>query len=141
MKIYRWQILEDFDPNKDYGIRVSPRIQKILSLMKKENTILSREFVDSNKDTIRGFLRTKTDTAVRRAVETTLATGVQINLIKKIKGPNNDKISYEEFCKIPEVEYWLSQLNGSNVKNIKEHRGKGTKGLYSYKLWNFHTWM
>jgi len=143
MKVYQWHVVERFDPKKDYGTNIPPRVRGILSLLKKNETMLSREFVEINKDKIKEFLRVKTDRAVTKAVETSFTVGVQIGVIKKLKGPNDGRIPYEEFCRIPDVSYWISQLNPSNIKNINSKRSKkmGTRSIYGYKLWSFHCWM
>ncbi|MCH8915769.1 MAG: tyrosine-type recombinase/integrase [Thaumarchaeota archaeon] len=143
MKMYQWQIVHEFDPKKDYAQRIPPRIGGILSLLKKDETLLSREFTEKNKEKIIEFLRVKTDRAVQKAVEAAFAVGVKIGIIRKLKGPNDGRIPYEEFCKIPQVSYWLSQLNSSNIKNLNvpKSRRLGTRGIYAYKLWNFHCWL
>ena len=143
MNIYRWQIIEAFDPKKDYGQRVAPRIQGILSLLKKDQTILSRDFFESNKDQIKKFLRVKTDRAAQKAVEASFAAGFKIGILQKLKGPNDDRIPFEDFCKIHNVAYWRSQLRDSNIKNLKLPSSEklGTKGTYSYNLWDFHCWL
>jgi len=143
LKIYRWQVDEEFDPEKYYGQRIPPRVRGIFSLFKKGQVYLSRDFCESNKDQIKEFLPTKTDRAAKKAVEVSFPFAVKIGIMKKIKGPNDDRISYEDFCKIPDVKYWLLQLNSSNIKNLRlpSSNNLGTRGIYSYKLWSFHCWL
>lgn len=143
MKTYHWHVVEEFDPKKDYGQRIPPRIQGILSLLQKDQTLLSRDFFESNKDKIKEFLQTKTDRAAHKAVEASFPVGVKIGIIKKLKGPNDGRISFEDFCNIPEVKYWLLQLRCSNIKNLILPSSKklGTRGIYAYKLWSFHCWL
>ena len=143
MKTYRWQVIEEFDPKKDYGQWISPRNRRILSLLKKDKIYLSKDFRQSHKQQILEFLRVKNDRAVQKAVESSFGLGFKIGVLKKIKGPHDDRISFEDFCKIPEVDYWRSQLSGSNIKYLKlpSSKYKGTKYTYPYNLWDFHCWL
>jgi len=143
LKVYRWKIVEDFNSQRDYGKKIAPRIRGVLSLLEKDQILLSREFIEINKDKIMQFVRVKTDKAVQKAVEASFTVGVEIGMIKKLKGPSDGRIPHEEFCKIPDVSYWISQLNPSNIKNLHSKRSAkmGTRSIYSYKLWNFHCWL
>ena len=35
----------------------------------------------------------------------------------------------------------MEQLNTANIKNVKHHKSRGTRGQYSYRLWKFHDWL
>ena len=50
--------------------------------------------------------------------------------------------SLHAFCRMPCIKYWRSQLNSSNIKNLKtKARQGGTKKCYTYGLFNFHKWL
>ena len=50
--------------------------------------------------------------------------------------------SLDIFCRLPCIEYWRSQLNSSNIKNLKTTSVQGgTKRCYTYGLFNFHKWL
>ncbi|MCZ6584278.1 MAG: hypothetical protein O6746_05165, partial [Thaumarchaeota archaeon] len=80
MKTYRWQVIEEFDPKKDYGQWISPRNRRILSLLKKDKIYLSKDFRQSHKQQILEFLRVKNDRAVQKAVESSFGLGFKIGV-------------------------------------------------------------
>ena len=55
---------------------------------------------------------------------------------------NLGNISFDDFCKLDSIKYWRQQLNGANIKNIKnESQLGGTRNTYTYGLLEFHNWL
>ena len=58
-------------------------------------------------------------------------------------GTRSKDDSLQNFCSMPCIEYWRSQLHSSNIKNLKTESAQrgGTKRCYTYGLFGFHKWL
>jgi len=51
------------------------------------------------------------------------------------------QISFQNFCKLESVSFFMSQLRGNKRRNTIPKSIVSTKKNYLYSLWNFHYWL
>ncbi len=131
-----YQVLERFDPDKNYEIRIPPRYLKFFSLLKEGDVISPIEFTHSNHGNLGTRETSSFDTSLW-IVKTGLSHGLQMGLVKKVE---LHPMSFKDFCKLETVEYFTNQLRGSKFKNIKSKQ-YSTQSQYLYRLWEFNNWI
>jgi len=52
-KIY--QVIQEFDPTKDYGISIRPKEAQCLSLLRKGQSVIQKQFVEDNQNKFKSF--------------------------------------------------------------------------------------
>jgi len=132
-----WQVLEDFDEKKYTGTdQIAPRMIHVLSCMKKGDTISTCKMIDIQKKMkLTKIITSKTTCSL------SIRFAKNLGILQEILPEGIPKTSFDDFCKIHEVDYWRKQLNTTNVKNIKLTKDMGTRGQYSYKVWRFDNWL
>ncbi|HEY4680331.1 MAG TPA: hypothetical protein VIH04_03590 [Nitrosarchaeum sp.] len=83
-----YQVMDKFDPDKDYPVKIRKGIALCLSMMKKGETIRSSEFAQKHHKKL-----TKKDNALAsiQAVSLNIRTGKKIGVIKEV---NTEPISF-----------------------------------------------
>lgn len=135
MKTY--QVVKQFDSSKDYGISIRPQFAKCLGVMKKGETINSKEFSKKHKNEF--TTRRNTEEANLAVVEHTVSLGKKLGILKEI--PNESKpILFTDFCNLDTVSNFRDQLRGSNRTNTKSNTN-GTRDTYTRHLHYFNNWI
>ncbi|MGI0057949.1 MAG: tyrosine-type recombinase/integrase [Nitrosarchaeum sp.] len=129
-KVY--QVIQEFDHSQDYPIPVSKKEAACLSILKKGQILTQKQFLDENKTKFKPF------NIYQRLVCITFGTGENIGILKNIPPKFTE---FEEFCKQETVAYFIRQLRGSKMKNLKEPGLSSTQKNYTYALWRFSNWL
>jgi len=134
----QYQVLELYNPQKDYGKKVQTRFCKVLSLLVPGTIVTQDELVQTwNKE----FKKSQTkDSNTIWLVSRAFRLGKSIGILKERE---DLRLPYEEFCKLESVSYYAKQLRGSKIKNL-QRRNKyeySTRIQYLYKLWDFNNYL
>lgn len=130
-----YQVLENFDSDKDYQIKIQPRFLKFFSLLNKGETINPTEYANENHKSLG-----TNDTSLGNSlwiVKTGLSHGIKMGIVKKV---DLYPISFQDFCQLETVDYFANQLRGGKFKNVKSKQ-YSTRSQYLYKLWEFNNWL
>ena len=132
------EILEDFDPNKNYKIHIRKQIVAVLLKLEKGKQYKLAELIAENDGL---FTKQKNLRNTRDVYKQAMRVGRNIGIIKDvIKTP----ISFENFCKLDTVFYMRRQLKQTKFQNPQaktKHSGGGTRRSYSFLLWHFNNWL
>lgn len=132
------QVLENFDPEKDYSIKIRKQVKDALMLLEKGKTYRLNDLVLKYD----GKLSKKKNLVNTRSIfKHMMRDGKAIGIIEELK---KDPISFENFCSLDTVSYMRRQLAETKYKHKEakvKHSGGGTKRNYSLHLWNFNTWL
>jgi integrase len=133
-------VLEEFDPKKDYGVKIKPQYKKCLAVLKKGQRINPHEFVNAHLNEFteksHGF---KTN---RTLIYHSFTIGRRIGMLQQLTLEETGySISYDKFCRLESMQHFMSQLKGNSYKNLKTNRMGGTAGTYSSWLWKFNEWL
>jgi len=130
----QFQVLETFDPNRDYGVSIQPRFHECFKHFERGQIITQSEFTEKHL----------TESEKSRSnwlwiVNHGFRLGTEIGILKEVlKNP----ISFKEFYQLESVQYYASQLKGSRYKNLHPKRKiHSTKEQYLYRLWEFNNWL
>ena len=131
-----YEVIQEYDPDKNYQIHITPTIAKYLSLLKKGQKIEPRKFIEDN---IKGATTKATAKSAERMIYRGLGIGKKLGLLKNL---DIYPISFKDFCRLESIEYCASQLKGTNYKHLTAGSNDwSTRKLYLYKLWNFNNWL
>jgi len=129
-KVY--QVIQEYDPAQEYGVRVYPKEAKCLAILRKGQVLTQKQFLDENS-------KFKSFKIYQRLVNLTFGTGEKIGVLKKIPAKAT---AFEEFCKQETVAYCIRQLRGCKFKNLKQTSNfSSTQKSYAYSLWRFSNWL
>lgn len=134
------EVIEEFDPTKDYGIEIRKQYRMCLSVLKKGEKINPNEFIQNhlNKFT-HGTKSFKTN---REAVYHAFWIGKKIGILKSLPQEESGVyISFDDFCNLDSVSYFIDQLRESRYRNVTPGKGTGTRDAYAYRLWRFDRWL
>ena len=133
-----FEVLEDFDPSKLGKINATPSILQCLKLFKKGDIISPKKFAESNGK----FLtkRSSKFSATLYTVDRSIQIAKKLGLLTVF---DERPISYADFCQLESVQYFLSQLRGSKLKNLKADGMKEntTKRSYVQQIYRFNNWL
>lgn len=132
-----FQVLERFDPKKDYGVKIQPRFSKCLGLLQKGQVVSQIPFarVHQSELTTRKDSFANSEWIVRKSFQ----LGQKIGVINEV---DDFPISFWEFCLFETVEYYSRQLKCKPYKNLKTKRKlHSTREQYLYRLWDFNKWI
>lgn len=134
------EVIEEFDPVKDYGIEIRKQYRMCLSVLKKGQKINPNEFIKSNLNRFtHGKKSFKTN---REAVYHAFWIGKKVGILKPLSreesGVHN---SFDNFCNPESVSYFIDQHRESRYRNLTAVKGTGTRYAYGYLLWRFDTWL
>lgn len=116
----KYNVLENYDPEKDYGIKIQGRLEKCLKLLNKGETVSQSETNQRFQKQLGKDGEFNEDT-VRWLISRGFSVGEKIGLLEQLDKP---AISFKEFCELETVEYFAKQLRGSKFKNLKKPANK-----------------
>jgi len=132
------EILEDFDPDKDYKTHIRKQIMIVLSKLEKNKRYTLAELIQENDGII---TKKKNIKSTRDVYKQAMKIGKEIGIIKEvISAP----ISFDNFCELDTVSYMRRQLKQTKFKNPQaktKHSGGGTRRSYTLSLWHFNNWL
>ncbi len=124
-KIY--QVIEAFDPKKDYGVHFAQRFKISLNTFQKGEEFRTRDIVN------------KLPKSNQTYAYDTITLGTRLGLFKLL---DNTPIEFKDFCDLETVSYFSQQLRDCKFKHKQvSSKAQSTKQLYLYKLWNFNNWL
>lgn len=133
------EVIKEYDPKRDYGIYIRPQYARVLSILKKGEKINPDEFIKQNQNK---FTRKNSFNTARGAIYHAITKGKKIGVLKKLPQEKSGvPISFDNFCKLQTISYWMKQLRTTRYKNIKPPKNAGTGPTYAYRVWNFNTWL
>jgi len=132
------EILNDFNPDKNYKIHIRKQISLVLSKLEKGSQYQLAELIDEWD----GIVTKKKNLASTRDVfKQVMRVGKDIGIIKEVI---HEPISFDNFCKLDTVSYMRRQLKQTKFRNEEaktKHSGGGTRRSYTLLLWHFNTWL
>jgi hypothetical protein len=132
------QVIKEFEPSVDYGIKISDQVSQCLSALKKGEEFTINDFVNKhfNEFTTRKVSKNTNQCLAYKA----FGIGEKIGLIQEAESKG---LTLDEFVKLESVEYFLEHYSKSRYKNISsgKHGFGGTQRAYSYALKNFNNWL
>lgn len=132
-------VQNEFDPKKDYGIKIRPQYAKCLELLRKDEKINQKDFAESHGHQ---FTTDKNPKSKEEAVRHSFVIGRKIGILRPLsKEESGIPISYSDFKKLETVSYFIKQHKTSRYKNIKPERISGTGDTYANRLWAFNNWL
>lgn len=134
------KVVEEFDSSKNYGIKIRPQFGKVLSTLKKNQLVNPDEFINENLDK---FTKGKRSFETNRLlIYHAFGIGKKIGILKPMSHKDiSNTISFDDFCKLETVSYFIQQLRGSRFKNLKKTKMGSTQYAYANKLWAFNNWL
>lgn len=138
MNLKTYQIIDTFDPSKDYGIHIKKGVAKQLAVLKKGEMVDSGEFLRINASILNPKAK---PLSWQKHVSATLAVGVKIGILQQV---DLNPISFRDFCKLDGINYLKEQLRGHQYQNLtpQDPMGLGsTQRTYIYALYRFNNWL
>jgi len=135
-----YNVVTEFDQCKGYGIKIRKQFAKCLSVMKQGQKINPEEFIKEHLDEF--TLKKVSYKSNQSLVYHSLSIGVTIGMLEPVSQEElGIAISFDDFCKLKTISYFLDQLKGSQYRNVDPKKQMGTANCYAYRLWNFNTWI
>lgn len=127
MRAKTYQVIESFDPKKDYGIKFPNRFKTALLDFKPGEEFRPRDIAN------------KLPVSNQTLAYDTITLGIKIGILKQIE---TEPTAFNDFCKLDTVSYCADQLRGSKYKHQEvKSSNQSTRKLYLYKLWRFNNWV
>ena len=127
----QFQVLENFDPNKNYPINVQTRFKKCIALFKQGDILTQVEFAKQHQEEL-GIRVKGNESNALWITRKGFQIGQKIGIIKEVE---IHSISFKDFCQFETVVYFAKQLRGVRYKNLKvTKKCHSTKEQYLYKL-------
>jgi hypothetical protein len=135
-----YNVIEDFDTKKDYGIKIKNQYRKCLETLRKGDKVNPHEFTTKHLNEF--TTKPRLFQTNRMLTYHSFAIGKKIGMMVE-SDPQEKGIAmpYDEFCKLETIQYHSDQLRGSRYKNIDPKKLVGTASAYSYRLWHFNNWI
>ena len=138
MPTKHFEILENYDPSKHDKTGITPRIENCLNLFKKGDIISPSQFAEANIP----FLTSSSSklNTVKNTVDTSIQIAKKLGIISLV---NENPITYADFQNLDSVQYFVSQLRGSKMKNLESNSIKDntTKRHYVQQVYHFNNWL
>jgi hypothetical protein len=132
-------VVEEFDPDKSYPIKIRPQYARILSSFQKGQKINPKEYINDNQSL---FTKKGTQKAVAGAIYHALTLGRKIAVLRDLTDAEaGAPISFDDFCRLETVQYFINQHKGSRYRNLNPKYQTGTAFRYSDNLWKFNNWL
>ena len=137
-KYYR--VINEFDTKKDYGIKIRKQYANCLASFRKGDKINPEEFITEH---LNEFTLHKVSVKSNQAlVYHAISSGLRMGILEPVSQEElGIAISYDEFCKLETVAYFIEQLRGSQYRNVDPKKSAGTANCYAYLLWHFNNWL
>ena len=132
------EILEEFDPNKNYKTHVRKQIAMVLSKLEKDKQYKLVELIEEYDGVV---TKKKNLASTRDVFKQAIKIGKEIGIIKEVV---DVPISFDNFCELDTVSYMRRQLKQTKFRNPQaktKHSGGGTRRSYSLSLWHFNNWL
>ena len=132
------QVIEEYNPDKEYSIPIRNQVANCLSLMKKGEQFRTFDFAREHIHELSS--KNKFDTA-RYVVTHSLRVARKIGMIEEIEENHS---SFAEFCQLETVLHLKSQLRGSRYKHSESNGNQklsGTQLSYLHHLYHFNNWL
>lgn len=132
------EILEKFDPKRDYHVSIRKQVFTVLSELEKGKQYRLSELIEKYDGVI---TKKKNLISTRQVFKHMMKIGKEIGVIKEVV---DYAISFENFCELDTVSYMRRQLKETKFKNPEaktKHSGGGTRKSYSITLWHFNNWL
>ncbi|MBM3911019.1 MAG: phage integrase family protein [Thaumarchaeota archaeon] len=139
MKTVIVEVIDEFNPEKDYGITMRNGVVKCLSTLKKGQKISIPDFIREHRTEF--TRKPESFTGVRKTVYESFAIGKKIGILKPFK---IHPITFAEFCKLETIAYFSEQLRANKNQNLKSYGVmalSATQRSYLYELWRFNNWL
>lgn len=135
-----YKVIEEFDENKDYGIKIRRQYQKCLSTLKKGETITPPEHARKHLNEF--TLKPREFQTNREIVSHACTIGRKIGVLQEVSLEERGIcMTRQEFDKLESIQYCTKQLRGSRYKNVDPRKESGTADAYSYRLWKWNNWI
>lgn len=137
-RIKFYKVIDEFDANKDYGVKLFPQQSECLTLLKEGQIVSQKDFLEKHLSEI--TRRSKSKDVSGRVVSTAFGAAEKMGILQKLK-PH--PTSFEEFCQKDTISYYIKQLRGSKLKNTTTKNIYGlssTQMNYTYALWRLSNW-
>jgi hypothetical protein len=138
MPTKHFEIMANYDPLKHKNSKITGRIETCLKLFKKGDIISPSEFAKSNIMLLKNK-SSKID-AIKNTVDKTIHVAKELGIVSLIQ---DKPISYADFCNLDTIQYFVSQLRGSKLKNLESNSIKDntTKRHYVQQIYHFNNWL
>ncbi|AFS83148.1 hypothetical protein [Candidatus Nitrosopumilus sediminis] len=138
MESKTYQVISEFDEQKDYGFSIRPRHKKCLTLLHNNQTLTPKDFLSKHLDDIG-----KKETPLKQKKDIfyqAMSIGKKIGVISDY---SQYPIQFRDFSNLETVHYFTEQLRQDKRKNTKWdiHNLSPTQKSYLYALWNFSNWL
>ncbi len=138
MKIW-YEVKDDFTNRKLYQEKIRPQYARLLSTLTIGQVVNQKQFIEEHIDE---FTRKKGLSTTADVVRHAFMVGRKIGMLKLVSDQKNGiPISYDEFCKLETVSYFMNQHRESKYKHLEPPSDAGTAHSYGYRLWNFNNWL
>jgi len=133
-----FEILESFDGTKHEHAKTTPSILKCLELFKKGDIISPKQFAEANVSILNK--RSAKLNATLYTVDRSIKIAKDLGLIQLV---DDKPITLKDFYALDSVQYFISQLRGSKLKNLKTDglKENTTRRSYVQQLYHFNNWL
>jgi len=136
----KYKVIENFDTKKDYGIKIRNQYARCLCAMNLGEVFDARNFTEKHLHEF--TLKTRTFHTNRQIVYQSITIGKKVGMLEALPLEKlGIYMSFEDFCNLESVRYFMEQLRGSRYRNIDPKKGVGTSHSYGYRLWHFNNWL
>lgn len=112
MSIVQYRVLENYDPTKDYGIKITKGHKACLERLNKGQVFRPKEFIQQNKVT----KASSTSRSNQIQVYKSIAVAKKIGILQAVQ---ND-LTFAEFLKLESVDYFKKQISADRHKHNKK---------------------
>lgn len=135
-----YEVVEKFDPTRDYGIHIRGAFSKCLASFEKGERLVPKKVIEKN---LNRFGRGNATLASNKVlIHMCFSVGRKIGMLRLIEP---DKMALEEFYRLETVSYFKDQLRSHRYKNIMPKGGENgisaTQKAYLYSLYKFNNWI
>ncbi len=133
----QYEVIEAFDPKKEYPIHIQKRHREILKKITNVGDVFTPgQFYKKHIELMKS--NNRSEISAQSILSTTMKIGTQIKILKR---KPTDATVPDWFKKLETVDYWSRQLRGSKMKNVKIGNRGTVRSLYVQHLWNFNKWL
>ena len=112
--VKKFKVLENFMPEKDYGVPIRRQIRYALGLLEKGKEYFLNDLVLENKNNSKLFKESVQLVSVRQVFKHVMRDGKKIGMIKEI---DRYDMSFDEFCNLDTIAYMRKQLSTTKIKH------------------------
>ena len=135
----RWKVIAEYDSQKQYKVKITPKMAKTFQMFKMGDIFSPSDFAEKHKNE-KDWLNVKNLENAVNTVYLATNTAQKIGLVMRILSEEY-KTSFDQFVKISEIHEWLNEITPMNLKNTKQTKYQGTRGRYAHTAWKFNDWL